>query len=435
MQQSGSQKTFWSVSLGHMAVDMFSGMAPVLLTFLSAHILSMSNTQIGFAVSAYQLTGALGQPVFGYLSDKSGGRLLGAGGVAWTVSLLLLSMVIAQTTGQYGLMLIPYVLAALGSGAFHPVGAMHAAESNPMRASRNTSMFFLAGQTGLAIGPTLAGFLLDRAATHNNAIFTQALGPVFHNALMERGTVSPILLLGLLPIPAVLLMGATLPSAAAHVAKRTQRAAETVANASASVSLPVKAIVLFALVVALRSLINPGAAAFIPRLFQSKGWDATAYGFVTSAFWIGGGLAGVYLGSLADKHDSRLLVAITLLLSAPALFLLTVIDGPLALALSLGVGALSGASHGLLVVQGQGLLPGRKGLASGAILGFMFATGALGSLLIGALSDRMGLGGAFQVVAAITVVTGLLGLLLPEDKRFSARAAKSQHETAAATGD
>jgi MFS transporter, FSR family, fosmidomycin resistance protein len=421
---------FWSVSLGHMTVDMFNGMGPVMLAFLSAHVLSLSNTQIGFAVSAYQLAGALSQPLFGYLGDRNGGRLYGAGGVAWTVLLLMLSLVVAQITGQFALMLIPYVLAAVGSGAFHPVGAMHASNSDKLRSVTNTSLFFLMGQMGLAIGPALAGFLLDRAATHNNATFTAALGPVFSHSVIERGTVAPVLALGLIAIPVVLTMFLTIP--ASHIYK-AGREAEAKSTQATRMTLPLRVLVLLACVVALRSLINPGTAAFIPRLFQLKGWDASQYGLITSCYWLGGGLAGVFIGSLADRYDSRLLVAVTLLLSAPALFLLTAFDGGLAFVFALATGALSGGSHSLLVVQAQRLIPGSKGFASGAILGFMFTTGAIGSLLIGRLSDVIGLTGAFQIVAGVTIFTGLLGLALPPDKRHAPLAPPIREAIAAGT--
>lgn len=435
MRQSNPSHTFWSVSVGHLTVDMFTGMGPVLLVFLSAHVLSMSNTQIGFAVSLYQLLGALSQPVFGIVGDRSGGRLLGAGGVAWTVTLLLSSLVIAQVTGSFYLMLIPYALAALGSGAFHPVGAMHVSEVNRGRAATNTGIFFLMGQIGLAIGPTLAGFLLDRFASHNNSLFTEALGPAYAGRLLEHGTTAPIISLGVLAIPGVVYMALSIPSLRAHLERRAASAAHLAAEAAGASRLQLSALALLAVVVALRSLINPAAAAFVPRLFQLKGWDATAYGFVTSAFWLGGGISGVIIGHMADRYDSRWLVAITLVLSAPALFLLTLVDGPVAIVTALAVGALSGGSHSLLVVQAQGLFPGRKGLASGAILGFMFSTGAIGSLLIGAMSDSIGLANAFHIVAGITVITGVLGLALPPDRQRARAITPARHETAAASAD
>jgi MFS transporter, FSR family, fosmidomycin resistance protein len=419
MSGTNNRLLFWAVAFGHMTVDMFNGMGPVLLAFLSAHVLNLTNTQLGFAVSAYSFAGAISQPLFGWRCDRTGGRWLGAGGVAWTVSLLMLSMALAQATGQFGLMLIPFMLAPIGSGAFHPTGAMHASESSETGSAGRTSMFFLMGQIGLAIGPALAGFLLDHSATHNS-LFTKGLGPAFSGLLMERGTVAPVLALAILAVPPVLLMAYAIPNFTAHCARRAATAARDAAQAANAGAFPVKAFVLLAIVVTLRSLINPGAAAFIPRLFQAKGWDATEYGMITSLFWLGGGLAGVWFGSMADKFDTRYLVAVTLVLAAPALFLLPMLEGAAAFAMALAVGALSGGSHSLIVVLAQSLIPGRKGFASGAILGFMFTTGALGSLLIGTMADKIGLESAFHVVAAVTVLAGVLGLALPPDKRRAA---------------
>ena len=47
--------------------------------------------------------------------------------------------------------------------------------------------------------------------------------------------------------------------------------------------------------------------------------------------------------------------------------------------------------------------------------------GALGVLVIGALADQLGLDAAFQIVAVLGVVTGLLALLLPADRPAAER--------------
>src|SRR3989304_2128091 len=67
------QRLFWAVGLGHFTNDTFVSMGPVLLAFLSVSALPMTNTQIGFAVSTGQMIGALSQPFFGLLADRSGG--------------------------------------------------------------------------------------------------------------------------------------------------------------------------------------------------------------------------------------------------------------------------------------------------------------------------------------------------------------------------
>jgi FSR family fosmidomycin resistance protein-like MFS transporter len=411
---------FWAVSIGHFTIDIFNGMSAVLMAYMSAHIMPITNSQIGLAISAYQLAGSISQPFFGWLGDRTGGRWIGAGGVAWTVSFLMLAMFLAQQTGQFWLMLIPFVIASFGSGAFHPVGAMHAADSDRERAASNTAMFFLFGQLGLGLGPVLVGFLLDQTSAHLERLGS-AFGPSL-TGFLGHGSVSPVIALGLIAIPTVAFMAFALPNARIYRGEAKKLSSAT-ATSQEKLIFPIKAFIFLAVLITLRSLANPGVVAFIPRLFQLKGWDASQYGLITSLYWIGSGFTGVLFGMLADRYESRHIITVSLLLSAPALFLLPSLEGVLALTMAVTAGAMSGGSHSLLVVQAQGLLPGRKGFASGAILGFIFAAGAFGTLVIGWLSDGFGLAVAFQVVAVVTVIAAFMGLALPEVKRTAVQPA------------
>ncbi|GAB4575632.1 MAG: MFS transporter [Anaerolineae bacterium] len=397
------QKSFWAISFGHTVNDIFMSMGPVLLAFLSAQVLPITNTQIGAAVSAQQLTGALSQPLFGFLADRGGPRwqrVLGIGGVLWVIGLLMLSLALAMT-GNFGLMVVPYALAALGSGAFHPVGTMHAAEVDRQHATGNLSYFFLLGQTGLALGPALAGILLDAA------------NPAGSPAV----SVTPLYMLGLVALPVLGFMAIAMPGRiAAHQAEATHHTdAQTEPRPASRTTLPIGGLALLAVVVLMRSLAQPGSVAFIPRLFQMKGWDPAEYGLITSSFWIASGLAGVLMGQLADRYDRRHVIMVSLLASAPALFLLPVTTSkPAAFLLAIAAGGLTGGSHSVIVALAQSLIPGKKGFASGLTLGFLFATGAVGSLLIGSAADQIGLNSAFQLVSGAVVIAGLLALRLPQ---------------------
>ncbi|MBN1964643.1 MAG: MFS transporter [Anaerolineae bacterium] len=394
-------RSFWAAALAHMTNDVFMSMGPVLLTFFSAHLLPISNTEIGIAISAQQLAGAVSQPLFGWWADRGGwrrGRWLGAVGVMWVIGGVLLSVALA-TTGQFWLMMIPFALAALGSGAFHPVGTALAADDDATYAASNLSIFFLLGQSGLALGPAVVGLLLDQA---------NPAGTAATNVL-------PVLLLGLIALPLPLLLGLALRGRD-EAAPQPAAASDTTDRPRAS--WPVRGLLLLALMVTLRGLANPGVVTFIPRLFQQQGWDPTQYGLITSSFWIASGVAGVVFGQLADRFDRRLIVGASLLLAVPALFLLPVAEGQaLSFALAIILGGLTGGSHSVIVVLAQDLIPARKGFASGVALGFIFASGAFGSLIIGGLSDSLGLNSAFQIIAGVTVAAGLLALLLPAGQR------------------
>ena len=313
---------------------------------------------------------------------------------------MLLSVVLAGT-GQFWLMIVPFALAAVGSGAFHPVGTKLAAESVPQRAASQLSYFFLMGQGGLALGPALAGMLLDGA----------------NPAGSGGSTLSPLFIMGLAAIPALGFVGSTLARPRLNAVAAPTVAAEAPQSPPARAAIPVKALTLLAVMVALRSLAQPGSVTFIPRLFQLKGWDATEYGLITSSFWVASGIAGLLFGQLADRFDRRWVIAISLMLSVPALFFLPVTDGkPLAFALAIAAGGLTGGSHSVIVALAQSLIPGRKGFASGVTLGFLFGAGALGGLLIGGLSDQIGLEPAFQIIAVTTALAALLALALPANE-------------------
>jgi len=409
------KRLFWAVSLGHATNDSFMSMRAVLLAFISTYILPMTSRNIGLAMSAVEMSGAISQPFSGWLADRTGGRWLGAGGVAWTVSFILLAMLVVTLGGGYWLMLIPLTLAGLGSGAFHPVGSMHATDVDQSQASSHAAWFFMFGQIGLGIGPALIGLLLNNAHTSRNQWFTAALGPSFHNVLIERGTVAPIFILGLLAIPGVILMALTLPSRKAYAASVGARRALPSSNPAQPIRIPRVPFLILAIAVTLRSLSNPAIVTFMPLMFQLKGWSPSEYGLLASSFWVASGIAGVWFGQLGDRFDVRRLIMASLIVSVPGIFLLPDLTGAGAFAFAILVGAMGGA-HSLIVVLAQSLLPGRKGFASGMILGFIFATGALGNLIVGEMIDRMGAEEAFRLVALVTLIGSLLWLALPRPK-------------------
>ena len=400
-----------AVYVGHLTNDIFASMAPVLLTFLATSILPMSNIQIGLVVSLSQLLGALTQPFFGMRADRTGGRRLGSFGLAFHVGLFTLSVAMAAVTRNYWLMFVPLVISTIGSGALHPVGALHSAEAVPQRSAFNMAFFFLMGQTGLALGPAIAGILLDAANPNLPGQMGALVGlPYFSNA----GNVTPIIVMSLLSIPAVLLMYSSIPKTHEHHAEQSKRKTER--ENGAREHFPIFAFVVLGLIVLLRGLGQQGSVAFVPLLFEQKGWDPAAYGTITSSYWIASAISGLIFGRLADRFDRRMVMMLSMLASAPAFFLLPAYEGVFAFVLAILAGGLSGGAHSLIVVLAQDLIPLRKGFASGAILGFIFGTGAVGSLVIGALSDQIGLAQTFQIVAVVIAVAGLLSLLLPKKR-------------------
>ena len=381
-----SHRIFLAVSLAHLTVDVFSNMGPVLVTFFSRPM-DLSATRIGLAIGAYQFIASLTQPFFGWLSDRIGSRWLGTVSVPWTVGCMALAVFVAQTSNNFGLFMIPFSLAAVGSGAFHPQGTVHAGTAVISRAATATAIFFLFGQAGLASGPMLAGLILD------------TLGPAgIYGAAM-------------LSIPILLFIAASMrqvatPAANPHVGLTTARLTRTE-------SIRWGALALLALLVGLRSWAFLGTASFLPKIFQNMGWAAFSYGSITGIYWLTSGISGVLAGNLADRWGRRQVVFTTLCLGSIPLYFLPLSGGWLAFPLAIISGGLLGASHSIIVVIAQNLLPGRKAFASGVTLGYMFGVGAAAVWGIGALADGWGLTPVIQAGAVIGIMAALLAVVLP----------------------
>ena len=377
-------RLFRAVTLGHFGIDVFNSMGPVLLAFVAGP-LGLTAAQVGLGVGVYQFLAGATQPPFGWLADRVGSRWLGPLSVFVTMAALCLSLWVVGRFGYWPFLAV-FALAALGSGAFHPQGVMHSSDAVPGRAATTTSIFFLGGQLGLGSGPVLAGLMLDRMG------------------------IAGIWLLGLLFLPVPIYMASQMTPRARNP---PPLAGATVSDYGAARAWAPGALALLAAIFSGRAWIFIGTVAFLPLLFQGKGWSASAQGAAAGAFWLGGALTGVIVGALADRLDRRWAVGASTGAGAVLLLLLPLLDGPPAVAVAFLCGGALGAPHSVLMVIAQDLLPVRRALASGLALGFLFAMGALASWGIGALADRFSLPSVLQVGALVGFAVALLALLLP----------------------
>lgn len=389
-------RLFLAVSLAHFFIDVFSSAGSVIVTFLSVP-LGLSASQIGLAISAYQLVNGLVQPLFGWWVDRVGGRWLGPLSIAWTVVFMALSVFFAQLTGNYWLFLMLFAMAALGSAAFHPLGTMYAGTTISDRAATATAVFFLFGHSGLALGPVLAGVLLDSVGT------------------------AGIYGLALLVIPLVVFMAVVMRHTSVEQTRSHDQSKENKNKSAADVAQKFNftgqiqwgAIGVLFLLIGLRSWAFLGTVAFLPKMFQDMGWSVAAYGSITGACWMAAAIMGVVAGNWADRWGRRQVIFITLLLGSIPLYFLPLNSGWLAFVLATLIGGLMGASHSILIVIAQDLLPSSKSLASGLSLGYLFVTGAIAAWAIGLFADSWSLTPIIQIGAIVGIASAFLAWLLP----------------------
>lgn len=377
-------KSFLVTGLSHLAVDLLNSTTSVLLAFLSIP-LGLTNTLIGLFSAIYSLTGSLSQPIFGFLADRIGVRPLAFFGVLWMAAMFGLAVVVE---GQIALLFL--ILAALGSGAFHPAGTMEATlrgrDHLSGKETTAASIFFLFGEGGFTIGPAVAGPLLEQ------------FGP--------QGLL--LLLLFVVPVG----IGARVYIPIRHEIRETESEQQPVQNIAKSL------IVAFVILVAFRSWAQINMITFLPKYFSDLGYRPGVYGFIAALFMAGSATGGVLGGWLGDRFSKRNIVVISLLTGAIPLFLFPLLSTTsFVYVLTLLAGFFTGIPHSILVIIAQRLLPGKIGMASGIILGFTFASGSLGTLLSGIQADFFGFDAVFLTTASISLIAGLMAI--PLDKLSS----------------
>ena len=373
-----------SVALGHLAIDLMASVPPVLVAFLSIP-LGLSNAQVGLAATLYTVSGSLSQPLFGYLADRLGGRRFALFGLAWMASWLSA----AAFMPQYVPLVACLAMAGLGSGAYHPQGAMSAFLSSDSQRGGSLSVWSLGGAIGFAMGPAVAGLLYE------------SVGQV--------GTLA----FGIVALPVIVVLAANLPrkQLAQPEAPPPVRPLGPASGKQAFARVRLWAAGAFVLLIVARSWAYTAMNTYIPKLYASMGHQATEYGSLLSGILMALA-AGTFLGGfLADRGRKWRIINVTLALATPFYLLFLLLPAPWNVALGIFAGFALGCSQSPTLVTAQELLPGRAGLASGLIMGFTFVTGALGTSLSGVMADQISLPLTLRLVAFLPLVGAALGIV------------------------
>lgn len=292
--------------------------------------------------------------------------------------------------GPFSLVLL--VIASLGSGAFHPAGAMQATlrgqERYTGRETTSAAYFFLFGQMGAFFGPLLAGPLLNQFGTSGLLLLT-----------------IPVLFVGLIAAEQDYGSLVVLPKAASVTRPATRIRPRLRAG-----------LVAFALVAAFQSWAQQNMVTFVPKYLSDLGYSPAIYGLALALFMGGTAFGNLFGGYLADHYGKRRVASLTLAAAGPPLLMIPGITwaGWFFLLIPLS-GMLTGAVHSILVVLAQHRLPGGMAMASGLILGYMFTSGALGTLLTGYLADMRGLQVVFYMSALLVFAAAGLTRFIPRE--------------------
>jgi FSR family fosmidomycin resistance protein-like MFS transporter len=372
-----------TLMLGHFTVDTYVGLLPVLYPLLIDRF-ALNFKTVGLVSLAYSGTASLVQPFFGWIADRYGTRLIGLA-LIWTA-------VVFATIGfapSFPALLLLAGAAGIGSGAYHPFGALNARAVIPPR-QRNTAMsiYTTGGTLGVALGPLIG-----------SALFT-----VFG----IRGT-------ALMILPGLSIAGWMLWEMRAVSRYGEQPGVKSQNVRTRAALVPLLAVIG---VMMSRTWTVISLEAFVPTWYASLGYSAAFYGPLATTIVLASAFGTVGSGTLADRFGGRAVILASLALTVPAILLFVQFPGPFAFVTGALVGFSAASTAPLMLIMAQQLMAGRAGVASGLILGLGFVTGAIGVPVTGALADAIGMQAALRSQIVIVLVTIAVAWLLPTEARL-----------------
>jgi FSR family fosmidomycin resistance protein-like MFS transporter len=376
-----------ALAFGHMTVDSYVGVLPVLYPLLIGRF-HLDLGTIGLLSLAYTGMSSVSQPFFGLIADRWGTRFVG-GALLWTAAWFAA----IGFAPSFPLLIVAGGIAGLGSGFFHPLGALTVRGLLSERGSNSAMSLYVAGGTfGVAMGPLL--------------------GVLAFGLLAVRGTA--LLLLPGLVCATFLLLWMRSHSPAPAPASRGGTAQGP--RAPGRRVVPLVPIVGTVLMMMSRTWTTATLQAWVPTWYHQLGYPPWFYGGLASTVVLASAVGTVGCGSLADRFGRRTVVMVALWLSVPAVWLFVMFPGPQGFVTAALVGFLAASTSPLMLLMAQELLSSRAGLASGLILGIGFLTGALGVPITGNVGDRFGLQAALLLQVAVVAATIPIAFLLPTER-------------------
>ena len=375
--------------LGHLTIDLYAGLIPVLFPVLSGRF-DLSLATVGLVALAYSGVGSISQPFFGWLADKYGTRFTGIA-LVWTA----ITFAGIGFAPSFPVLVILAGAAGLGSGAFHPLGALNAnAVIEERRRNAAMSVYASGGTIGFALGPLIGVGLIAAFGMRGVGLMVIPGSVIAAWLLYEMRTIS--------------------------VHGWHRRAGGSVGQATSPITLPLVAVIL---VMMARSWTMSSLQAFVPTWYDDLGYSEVFYGALATTMTLASAFGTVGSGSLADRYGRKTLIVGSLVLTIPTVLLFVQFTGPVAFVTGALVGLLAASTAPLLLVFAQQLMVGRAGVASGLILGLGFVTGALGVPITGAIADAWGISTAMRLQVAVIAIAIPIAMLLPNEAQLRQQSA------------
>jgi MFS transporter, FSR family, fosmidomycin resistance protein len=386
VQPATALPILFAISFCHLLNDMMQALLPAMYPMLKTAF-ALDFAQVGLITLTFQLTASLLQPLIGLYTDhhpKPYSLMMGMGFTL--VGLLCLSI-----TRSYPGLLVSAALVGLGSAVFHPESSRVARMASGGRHGFAQSLFQVGGNSGSAIGPLVAAFVVLPRGQGSVAWFSGAA------------------LVAILVLWKVGGWYARHRRAAAALRAGAGAGHPTLSPAQVRLALAVLIVLIFSKYIYLTSI----TSYYTFYLIHHFGLGVRSAQLHLFAF-LGAVAAGTIVGGpVGDRFGRKLVIWCSILGVLPFTLALPYVNLFWTGVLSVIIGFILASAFSAILVYAQELVPGKVGMISGLFFGFAFGIAGIGAAVLGELADHAGIEFVYHVCAFLPVL-GLLTAWLPD---------------------
>jgi FSR family fosmidomycin resistance protein-like MFS transporter len=387
VKDQGQQTVFpilIAASFCHFLNDMVQSLLPAIYPLLK-QTFALDFGQIGLITLTYQLVASVLQPAIGLYTDMRPKPYSLTVGMGFT----LVGLLILSVTPTYGVLLFAAALVGMGSAIFHPESSRVVRTASGGKHGFAQSFFQVGGNTGSAMGPLLAAFIVLPRGKGSIAWF------------------SLVALLGMIILARVGAWSKTHRKIAAKTLAASAQQRHDLSPRTVAVSIAILVALIFSKFFYMVSL-NSYYTFYLISKFHVSVQSSQIYLFIFMGAVAAGTLIG---GPIGDRIGRKPVIwgsivgvlPFTLMLPYANLFWTSI--------LSVIIGVILASAFSAILVYAQELVPGKIGMVSGMFFGLAFGMAGIGAAVLGNLADRTSINFVYQVCSFLPAIGLLTGFL------------------------